>query len=143
TLVRERGAQRVGARGAGGASARDAQARMPMAILRRVRGRGARNARDPAQVPGPVCRLAAVGTVSAMSGCSTVGSVDATRGVAGNPDTGLRGRMERRVRGSVAADGGAGGVGGSPGPLEVVAAQPAGHVEYLADEVEAGDAEGL
>ncbi len=32
-----------------------------------------------------------------------------------------------------------GGVGGGPGPLEVVAAQPAGDVDDLADEEEAGD----
>ena len=37
----------------------------------------------------------------------------------------------------------AGGYAGGPGPLEVVAAQPAGYVYDLADEEEAGDEAGL
>jgi hypothetical protein len=36
-------------------------------------------------------------------------------------------------------EGAAGGCGGGPGPLEVVAAQPAGYVYYFSYEVEAGD----
>src|SRR5690606_9452330 len=40
-------------------------------------------------------------------------------------------------------EGGAGGVGGGPGPLEVVAAEPAGDVDDFADEVQAGHVPGL
>ncbi len=36
----------------------------------------------------------------------------------------------------------AGGPAGGPGPLEVVAAEPAGDVDGFADEVEAGDGAG-
>ena len=41
------------------------------------------------------------------------------------------------------SDGLGGGVGGGPGPLEVVASEPAGDVDDLADEVEARDEAGL
>ena len=40
-------------------------------------------------------------------------------------------------------EGAAGGDAGGPGPLEVVAAEPAGDVDDLADEVEAGDVAAL
>ena len=48
-------------------------------------------------------------------------------------------RMERRSGSHHAAR----CVAAGPGPLEVVAAQPAGHVQHLANEVQAGDALGF
>src|SRR5262245_18004191 len=49
-------------------------------------------------------------------------------------------RMPRGLRASCRSDGLARRVARGPGPLEVEAAEPAGHVHGLADEVEAGHA---